>query len=225
VRAKSETLRRLRLGDLQKVIRWRYGPVLPDDDAGREDLHELLLPVSLGQGDWRKMKNAIEIWAPWMNAGEALEFINRVNRTPDYLRKPTASVLGEKLRLLNHERETLGIRTIKPVDLTDEQLLEQRKAKKRARDERRRRKAGKKPRDAYLANALTRLKPWEAEGVSRRTWFRKRGTGQRSIKLTNSCRSLVPTNTWRVKKEATDKEVEQRKHRTVSTKIVRSLAS
>ena len=171
------------------------------------------------------MKNAIEIWAPWMDAGEALEFINRVNRAPDYLRKPSASVLGEKLRLLNHEREALGIRTIKPVDLTDEQLAEQRKAKKRASDERRRRKAGKKPRETYLANALTRLKPWEAEGVSRRTWFRNRGTGQRSIKLTTSCRSLGPPNTWKVRKEAVEEEVEQRKHRTESTKIARSLAS
>ena len=77
MRAKSETMRRLRLGDVQKVLRWRYGPELPDDDAGRDDLHELFLPGSLGQGDWRKMKNAIEIWAPWMDAGEALEFINR----------------------------------------------------------------------------------------------------------------------------------------------------
>jgi hypothetical protein len=137
-------MRRLRLGDVQKVLRWRYGHELPDDDAGREDLHELLLPVSLA-GDWRKLKNTIEVWAPWMDAGEALEFINRVNRTPDYLRKPSASVLGEKLNLRNHEREALGIRTIKPVDLTDEQLLEQRKAKKRARNGAPRRRPAKSP--------------------------------------------------------------------------------
>ena len=183
---KDETIRRIRLGDIQRFLRHRYGYTLPPDDAGREDLYELLLPISLGQGDWRKMKNVIEIWAPWMDAGEALEFIDRVNRTPDYMRKPNARILGEKLRLLNQEREALGIRTILPIDMTEEQLQEQRKAKKRVRDERRRRKAGRKTRETYLANSLTRLKPWEAEGISRRTWFRKRGTGVRQIKLSNS---------------------------------------
>ena len=43
-------IRRLRLGDVQKVLRQRYGHTLPDDDAGREDLRELLMPISLGAG-------------------------------------------------------------------------------------------------------------------------------------------------------------------------------
>ena len=29
------------------------------------------------------------------------------------------------------------------------------------------------PREEYLANALTRTKPWEALGMSRATWYRK----------------------------------------------------
>ena len=29
------------------------------------------------------------------------------------------------------------------------------------------------PREEYLANALTRSKPWEALGMSRATWYRK----------------------------------------------------
>ncbi|GLI93604.1 hypothetical protein [Methylocystis echinoides] len=32
----------------------------------------------------------------------------------------------------------------------------------------------RQPRDQYLANALSRLRPWEAEGISRRTWERRR---------------------------------------------------
>lgn len=59
MRAKSETMRRLRLGDVQKVLQHRYGHTLPDDDAGREDLRELLLPISLGPEAGRKMENAI----------------------------------------------------------------------------------------------------------------------------------------------------------------------
>jgi hypothetical protein len=56
----SETIRRLRLGDLQKILRHRYrknGYKVTDDDAGRDDLYQLLLVVSLGDGHERKMKN------------------------------------------------------------------------------------------------------------------------------------------------------------------------
>jgi hypothetical protein len=187
-------IRRLRLGDLKRLLRWRYGPILPDDDAGRDDLRLLLLTISMGQGDWTKLKNTIEVWAPWMDADEALQVIDEINRTPDYLRKPKARSLGEKLRLLNHERQALGIRTIAPVDMTDEQMEEQRKAKKRARQLRRRRAKGSKPREIYLANSLTKDKPWEADGVSRATWFRRRSqreTGPCPIKLTNNRHTLV----------------------------------
>jgi hypothetical protein len=59
-------LRRLRLGNLRKLFRDRYGPIFPDDDAGRADLQELLLPISLGPHADIKMPNAIEVWAPWM---------------------------------------------------------------------------------------------------------------------------------------------------------------
>jgi len=41
----DELLRRLRLGELRKLLRDRCGSVLPDDDAGREYLRELLLPI------------------------------------------------------------------------------------------------------------------------------------------------------------------------------------
>lgn len=29
------------------------------------------------------------------------------------------------------------------------------------------------PREQYLANAISRAKPWEALGISRATWYRK----------------------------------------------------
>ena len=45
--AKQDGLRRVRLGHLRTVLRLRYGHTLPDDDAGREDLFELLLLHSM----------------------------------------------------------------------------------------------------------------------------------------------------------------------------------
>ena len=41
-RPHAETIRRLKLGDVMKVCRDRYGLELPDDDAGRDDLEIML---------------------------------------------------------------------------------------------------------------------------------------------------------------------------------------
>lgn len=126
---------------------------------------------------------------------DAIIIISSTN-IPEFLDKLT------DLNLKNRERERLGIRTIAPVDMTAAQLQEQRRAKKRARDERRRRAEGRKPRESYLANSLSKKKPWEAEGISRRSWYRnqnkQRGTGLRQIKLTNAKRTLVPRSKWRM---------------------------
>src|SRR5207248_1473750 len=86
----SEMIRRLRLANLRKLLRDRYGPVLPNDDAGREDLLELLLPISVGPHADIKMANAIEVWAPWMDKKEAEAIIDQINLMPLSQRKPTA---------------------------------------------------------------------------------------------------------------------------------------
>src|SRR5262245_23611185 len=68
---KWETLRRLRFGDVRKLIIHRYGPGgCPDDDAGRPDLMELLNLASLAPaGAEKKVANLIELYAPWMQQG------------------------------------------------------------------------------------------------------------------------------------------------------------
>ena len=171
-------MRRLRVGNIKTLLRWRWGHTLPDDDAGREDLHQLLLPISLGPEADRKMPNTIELWAPWMDQAEAQQLIGRINRTPIEQRKPKARPLGRRQHVTNEQREQLRLWTITPCDMTAEQLAEQRKAKARARMRRRRRKAGSKPRRQWLAaNSNSRSKPWKAEGISRAAWYRQRETG------------------------------------------------
>jgi hypothetical protein len=141
------------------------------------------------------MVKAIEVWAPWLNPDEAQQLIDRINRSPIHERKPTKRTLGKRLRLLNQEREALGIRTIAPTDTTDEQMAEQRKAKDRARKERRRRKAGSKAREAYIANSLSKKQPWLSEKISRAQWYRKQKkaheTGPSAIKLATVKDTLV----------------------------------
>jgi hypothetical protein len=177
--SKPEMLRRIRLGDIKRLLLDRYGPTLPDDDAGRDDLFELLLCTSLRPASaTRIMRNVIEVYAPWMTEREAEAVIQQVERIPPELRRRKAEYLGERFRLINDERERLAIRTIRPCDLTDEEIKERRKARKRQRQkreaERRRRRLGQRSRTAYLASSLSSTKPWLKEGISRRTWERRR---------------------------------------------------
>jgi hypothetical protein len=172
--SKAEIIRRLRLGNLRSVLCARCGHTLPDDEAGREYLWELLLTVSLGAEAGRKMENIISISAPWMKMKEATEMTDQINRLRRYLRTVTPREIGQRLRVTREEWIRLKLKTVLPFDMTDEEITEFRKARKRNRDRNRRRKAGKKPREVYIANSLSKKKPWATEDISRRTWERRR---------------------------------------------------
>ena len=176
-RRSLETVRRQRLGDLRRLFRHRYGPVLPDDDAGREDLIELLKPISLGPNPMERMRHEIELVAPWASAAEIIHFVNQL---PIWERKVKSASLGQSLRVTNADRELLRLWTILPVDMTTGELAEQRKAKDRARKIRKRREQGARPRAVYEAESKRRLEPWNAENVSKATWYRRRAAGETS---------------------------------------------
>src|SRR5262245_18361310 len=143
--ARGELIRRQRLGDIRRLLLYRYGPNLPNDDAGREDLIELLKPISLGRKASVRMAHEIELVARWLDAAKAEDIIEYVSRLPIWERKIKADKLGQRFRV-TAERERLRLSTIAPVDMTADDLAEQRKAKKRAKMARYRRKKGKRPR-------------------------------------------------------------------------------
>jgi hypothetical protein len=58
----------LRISELERYLRLRYGAVLPDDDAGREDLVILLNHVAHNRTDpGGKMPGFARRWAPWQS--------------------------------------------------------------------------------------------------------------------------------------------------------------
>ena len=79
-----------------------------------------------------------------------------------------ADALGEYLRLTDIERAAWGIRTIGAHDVSKRQRMLRRKQKARERYRRLRRAKGARPQ----SHSLSRAKPWLAEGISRRTWYR-----------------------------------------------------
>ena len=175
--SRSEGIRQNRLGDIRRLLRDRWRYVLPDDDAGRSDLEEMLYPISLGPEPEKRMRHAIELWASWMSHTEASDLIYRILDMPRQQRKPKARELGLRMRVTNEQRERLRLRTVRPFDMTDKQLAEQRKQNDRASATRRRRKRGVISRSAYLAKCKSKPKPWVAQGISRRTWFYRRKSG------------------------------------------------
>jgi hypothetical protein len=168
-RMSYEMFRRRRLGDIRRLLLDRCrGRVLPDDDAGREYLIELLKVMSLGRDPRQGMILAANDYAPWLQ-GSVEDAIDAILDLPTNHPRRTAKDIGERMRVTNEERERLDLRTMHPVDMTAEQMAEQRKAKDRAR----KRKRYKRSRAEYLATSISRQKPWDAEGISRASWYRR----------------------------------------------------
>jgi len=104
-----------------------------------------------------------------------------------------ADVLGKYLRLTEMLRTALRIRTIGSIDVLKKQRAKRRKELKRALERMSRRRGGAKTRIEYLAaHSLSRQKPWLANGISRRTWYRR---GHKSVDSHASASALAQNRT------------------------------
>jgi hypothetical protein len=101
-----------------------------------------------------------------LTPAEAKEIITASKRGKP-LRRPDD--IGEYLRLTDTERTAWGVRTIGGHDVPKRQRLLRRKRLARERQQRFRQERGARPH----SQSVSRTKPWEAEGISRRTWYRK----------------------------------------------------
>jgi hypothetical protein len=170
-----------RIAELRRLFLHRYGHTLPDDDAGRDDAFIIANHMAWRPDADRRIPGWLSLWCPWMSTSDVADLTHRVLDKPSWW-GPDA--LAKLLHLKEAERSRHKIRTIGAIDLTREMRLERRAARKRLREELARRAKGAKPRTEYEANSLSRTKPWQAEGISRRTWERRQkaesGKGVRS---------------------------------------------
>jgi hypothetical protein len=158
----------LRVCQLESYLRLRYGAILPDDDAGREDLVILLNHAAHNRDNPQgKMIGFIRRWAPWMAPAEAEALGAMILEKP---RLYSPKRLGELLRLTERERDLIGGTTIRPVDettgiaMTDAEMEENAKRKDREyhkakRDTNRSGRPRGRPKSAGP-------KAWEAAGAS-----------------------------------------------------------
>ena len=98
---------------------------------------------------------------------------------------PTQKPLGpyDIARMLGVTKETRRATKSSMVFAVDESKQDRddyRRERKRQCKEDARRKNGAIPRAEYEANSLSRTKPWEAEGISRQAWYKRRKACQNS---------------------------------------------
>jgi hypothetical protein len=117
-------------------------------------------------------------------------------------RHMTPDGLAEWLGLSYATRQKFHLRTIGACDVGRAARKVLRKRQNRLRQETKRRAAGARPRTEYEARSLSATKPWEVEGMSRRTWYRRRnkagtavGTSMSAAFLSKAADGPVPTGT------------------------------
>jgi hypothetical protein len=161
----------LRIAELRRLYGHRYGHILPDDDAGRDDAMIMAHHLARRPGDARhRIEMFLQVSAPWMSTASVATMVGTAITNP---MKWRADTLAARLRLTEAERTRLGIRTIGAIDLDKEERRQRRRDRDRQYQRQKRQAKGAKLRAEYVAMALSRTKPWAALGVSRRTWYRQ----------------------------------------------------
>jgi hypothetical protein len=110
---------------------------------------------------------------------EARAIVDQARSNP---RPRTPDGWARALNLTYKVRQRIGITTIGAVDVNKRERARLRRLKDRQRKEQQRRERGARPQSASLA----RTKPWRAEGISRRTWERRRKRNDPAIRAATS---------------------------------------
>lgn len=142
----------------------RRGPHAPETYFGLRWLAEAAAKCGLGA-----TAEQIEAQAGSTRAWRMKES-DRIGR-PHYVSISGANA-AKILGITEAVRRDIDGRLLGACDATREQLKEAAKERARARDRARYRRMGMRPQ----SQSLSRTKPWEAEGISRRTWERRRAT-------------------------------------------------
>jgi hypothetical protein len=107
-----------------------------------------------------------------------------------------ADTIGKILRVTYEERCAARISTIGCIDVSKTERTKRRKERRLVEKQNSRRNCGIIPRREYIAKSLTRTKPWLAEGISRRTWYRRRSTQPATAPAPPAAANGHPRQPW-----------------------------
>ena len=142
----------LRLNDLARLYRARYGITLPDDDAGRDDIVIAVNHLASLAHPKRRIVKWLEIWAPWMTLKECETITAKAIMHQQHW---TADQLAWRLHLTMADRTALAITTIGAIDCSRAERRKLRMVKSQQRSKWRR----KRLKLANLAKRLTANAP------------------------------------------------------------------
>jgi hypothetical protein len=165
----SKLIAGLRRNQIEDLIRYRHHK-LPDTDDRDWYLKLWCWHNTRSAHQQEDLKALGRRLGVELSAAEITATVAYVNRKP---RRFSADRLGKLLMLTEDERTLLEITSIGSHNVSRAERMRIRKALDAERKRKRRRAKGMKPRPVYLENSLSRTKPWEAEGICRRTWERR----------------------------------------------------
>lgn len=177
LRRRRYSVAALRLGELYRLARHRWGHVIPEEADGARVFIRVVANTLAGLvGDPAdRIRKTIDLLAPWLDDDEVDEIVDLAELS---MTRYTADSIGVAVDLDSATRTQLKIRTIGAIDCPAEDRLEIRRRKHRAREAKRR--AKKRAAAAPRIN-LTELRPWDAIGVSRATYYRHRPEFDREL--------------------------------------------
>lgn len=199
-----------RIREIEKLVKVRHGYGVPETDDA--DIYIEAVAYAYQAEMWaggtdasKRLLAWCSVWAPWATThakGIINPILSKLNGRRQGLDQHR---MGNMLRLTWAERQSLGLRTIAACDVEPDEQKRRAKDIKckndRARKAAMRREQGAKKRDEWLASCKSQIRPWEAEGISRRTWYRRRaksaagetiGTGSSQIDIHTVCDTPVP---------------------------------
>lgn len=176
----------LRLREIEKLIKHRFKGPVPDPE-GTDDRETALdfVRAAAFSVTGQDMVPWCRVYAPWATEADLVPIIAEASKRRRMMR---ADGVAGLLHVTMAERLALKLKTIGAADMTKAQRVKFMKARKkdadRKRREQERRAAGMKDRKSHAATDLKTIRPWEAEGISRATWFRRqRETRQSRIDI------------------------------------------
>jgi hypothetical protein len=166
--------------EIESIIQRRYGRFLPEND-GDEFFVAMVhaIQASGSQDVLADIRSWCFRWAEWALWPRHRRTLVSVSETVRHRRHDLrADAVANLLCVTMAERLALGLRTIGACDVSAAErskiMANKKKASDRDRQRERREAQGRKSRAEYEIGSLSRTKPWEAEGISRRTWERRR---------------------------------------------------
>jgi hypothetical protein len=199
------TLAEGRLADLQRLLDYRFKGALP---AGQRDEWLFCAAVNMAYlVPAEALPREIAVLAAQSACWGERETRARMSAVFDRAKQ---AALGRRVTFGDKQvdpRYRLRNETIiARLGITEEEMIganlhhlvskEIKRDRERDRGERRRRDAGAIDRRSYEANSLSQLRPWDADGISRRTWERRRSlenfSATSSVASPSSCMVVKP---------------------------------